>query len=387
MINKLTKTIGAMALVGLIALVGSVFAYDNFNNGVGITAEVNGETYGILAADISAVDTAITLEGGSTLVDGLALVGDELVTVSGGGTTIARAATHTHPDSAATTAAPHGKGDTIRNIAQAVDITFTATTALIATDDVVVAIPNNSPNTFGVMGAVDPSTVDVDARTFTLTGLTGVGPHTIFITGIDLPELEGQYLIPVEIRSESGTLVEMGSGNLSWANQVRVRAIIQPALVFTIDKSNIDITANPSVNNGENYAQRSVLSVATNALNGYTIYGMLEGKNTIANAQLDDGANAIVVGDSTTAENTFGYYVWDADVTKTAVEVKAQTGLSFDNNSAGVPSFLDVASAAVGFSASTNSHKHTVYYGLNVDYMIPSGEYEGTVTYTATPSF
>lgn len=384
--NKLTKTIGALALVGLMALVGSVFAYTKITTD--ISASINSEVEDVVAANVTTTATTITTTT-TNIQTGLALIGNEVVNVTAGGGSSSLTVTRAQNG---TTATVHSEGDTIRQLTQNVDVVFTPEShTLVATDEVIVTIPNHSPNSFGDMGTAviggSAATKDAAARTFTVSGLTGSAQITTAITGLVMPNTPGEYIIPVEIRSESGTLIEMGAAALSWANQVRVRAIIQPALVFTIDKTNIDITANPSVNDGENYTQKSLLSVATNAVNGYTIYGMLEGKNTTANAQLDDGANAIVAGDSSTVEKTFGYYAWDGNQTKDAATVKAAGGKAFDNNSAGSPSFKDVSGNDVGFNTFTNNHEHTVYYGVNVDYTIPSGEYEGLITYTATPSF
>jgi len=394
MVNKLTKTMAAVIFAGLIALVGAVFAYTDMTT---ISAAINGEVKDTLSANNDSATTTISTTG-TVIHDGLAIIGNEVVDVTAGGGTNSLTVTRAQNG---TTADSHSEGDVIRQLTQNVDVVFTPDGANYDLGDkVIVYIPNHSPNSFGSMAGVTATitdtdatfgaaTYDTDARTITfeVTTAGATAETTVAISNLIMPNKIGQYVLPVEIRSASDTLKEMGDALLAWANQVRVRAIIQPALIFTIDKTNIDITANPSVNDGENYAQRSVLSVATNAVNGYTIYGMLEGKNTPANAQLDNASNSIAVGDSSSAENTFGYYAWDNDVVKTGAEVKAQTGKAFDNNSEAAPSFTDVADANVGFNTFTNDHKHTVYYGLNVDYTTPSGEYEGLVTYTATPSF
>jgi hypothetical protein len=208
--NKILKLLSTTLMTLVLVVNSTVFSYDNFVGNTTISGIINTEKIGILSEDISPTDTSITLESGSTLANGLALIGDELVLVSGG-TTITRAQTHTHSAASATTAAAHSKGDSIRNIAQNIDITFTPTTALAVSDSVVITIPNNEPNTFGAMGSVTGSTADTDARTFTVTGLTGTGEQTINISGIEMPELEGQYTIPLEIRSSSSSLIELGS--------------------------------------------------------------------------------------------------------------------------------------------------------------------------------
>ena len=420
--NKVT----AGVVLGALAFTSTALGYDQFNNNQNVSGVVDSQAFGYLAADITASDTSITLESGSTLANGLALIGDELVTVSGvTGTTatISRAATHPHADSVATTAAPHAKGDAVRNITQNLQLTVTATNALTADDQLVVAAPNENPLSFGAMGTLTVSGGTVvkneDARTFTVTGLTGVGPFTLDITGTEMPEKQGQYALPVEIRSTTDTLIELGAALVSWGNEVRVRAIVQPALILNLDKTNIDISANPSVNDGENYEQKSVLSVSTNALNGYQLLAKLEGKQNSAEAQLDSAgvSEVITSDDAMSVENAFSYVAYNGDgsvteqtgtdaaartqmdneVTRSRSEIKsdASAGTAFANtdttllpvNATGSGVNPGDGSSELAFDTFTNLAKHTVYYLLNVDYLLPSGEYEGVVTYTAVPSF
>lgn len=414
--SRTLKIITAALISSLMILNSTILAYDDFSTNNSITATVISEKIGVLAGDISASETSITLEGSSTLVDGLALIGNELVLVSG--STITRAQTHTHVDATVTTAEPHAKGDSIRNISQNINVVFTPTNALVATNSVVITIPNNSPDTFGSMGDVAGSVVDTAARTFTITGLTGSDEQTISISNIDMPEIKGQYTISVGIKSISGTLVELGSPIISWANQIRIRAVVEPALILIIDKTNIDITANPSINNGENYNEKSVLSVSTNASVGYKILTKLEGKQTPTNAQLDSSTTTEVISsaDSMSIENSFGYVAYNGDgsleeqpvttagrtamnntVSRNIVEIKsdATVATAFTTTdtimlpvtNTGAGTIPGNGSTEISFDSFINLAKHTIYYLLNIDFLTPSGEYEGVVTYTATPTF
>jgi hypothetical protein len=187
---------------------------------------------------------------------------------------------------------------------------------------------------------------------------------------------------------------------------------------LTIDKNSIDITANPSINDGENYAQKSVLSVKTNALNGYKILTKLEGKQTPGSAQLDSAATSEVISsdDAMDVENSFGYVAYNGDgslgeqatdsngrtamdntVTRTRSEIKsdATVATAFTTTdtimlpvtNTGADVVPGASSTELAFDTFVNSAKHTIYYLLNIDFLTPSGEYEGVVTYTATPSF
>ncbi len=425
------KAVGIFVLFGMMSFTGTVLAYDDITTD--ISASINSQVIDELSANITATDTTIATTN-TNIQAGLALLGNEVVNVTAGGGTSSLTVTR---GSNSTTADAHSEGDSIRQLIQNVDVVFTpenmGTYAL--GDKVVVYIPNVSPNSFGAMptaatitesGAAvfGAASFDSDARTITFTVTTAgtVSQTTIAISSVVMPNVPGQYLLPVEIRSASETLLEMGSAPLSWANQVRVRAIIQPALIFTIDKSNIDITANPSVNDGENYAQKSILSVATNALNGYNISAKLEGKQTPANAQLDSAATTTVIvsGDAESVENTFGYVAYNGDGTameqptttvgrtamnnataqdlvrsRTQIQSDASVVTAFANTdttllpvtATGADVVPGNGSNELAFDAFINMARHTVYYGLNVDYLMPSAEYEGLITYTATPSF
>ncbi len=429
---KFTKTFSIFALFGFIAFAGVAQAYDKIVTD--ISASINSEVSDTLSANITATDTTITTTN-TNIQTGLALVGNEIVDVTAGGGTSSLTVTRGANSS---TADAHSEGDTIRQLTQNVDVVFTPEnmTSYALGDKVIVYIPNVSPNSFGSMAGVTATitpggtavfgaaSYDTDARTITFEVTTAgtTSQETVAISNLIMPDLPGQYLLPVEIRSASETLLEMGSAPLAWANQVRVRAIIQPALIFTIDKSNIDITANPSINDGENYAQKSILSVATNALNGYSISAKLEGKQTSGIAQLDSATTTEIIasGDAKTVENTFGYVAYNGDGTqmeqptttagrtamnnataqnlvrsRTQVKSDASVVTAFANTDTTLLPVTALAgnvvpgngSTELAFDSFINMARHTVYYGLNVDYLMPSAEYEGLITYTATPSF
>lgn len=428
---KFTRIIGIFVLFYSVFVADITLAYDKITTN--ISASINSQVIDVLSANITATDTTITTTN-TNIQAGLALVGNEIVNVTAGGGTATLTVTR---GASGSTADAHSEGDSIRQLTQDVDVIFTPENMVSYSlgDKVIVYIPNVSPNSFGTIPTVATITesgtavfgaasFDSDARTITFTVTTAgtVSQTTVAISDVIMPDAPGQYLLPVEIRSASDTLLEMGAAPLSWANQVRVRAIVQPALIFTIDKSNIDITANPSVNNGENYAQKSILSVATNTLNGYNISAKLEGKQTSGTAQLDSAATTSVIssGDAESVENTFGYVAYNGDGTameqptnsagRTAMNNATAQNLvrsraQIKSDSSVVTAFANTdttllpvtatgadvvpgnGSTQLAFDAFINMARHTVYYGLNVDYLIPSAEYEGLITYTATPSF
>lgn len=427
MIKFLKKTLALMIATSLIAT-SAVFAVEDFVNNSRVSAEVVSEKKAVLANDISASDTTLTLEAGSTLVAGLALLGNEIVTVSisSGATTIAREKKHPHAKSTTTTASAHDAGSEIRNIKQNVDIKITPTASLSSTDKVIISVPDFIPISFGDMGTA--STVasgttivkDENARTFTISGLTSGSQQVIKITDIIMPQIKGQHTFSIEIRTSGDTLIESGAALIQWGNLVLVKAIIQPALVFTLDKTNIEITANPSISEGEDFSQRSVLNVKTNSLNGYKIFGKLQGKKDNSKAQLDSplasNTKVIASGDARTSENVFSYVAYNGDgsefeqpkttsgrnlMTSPAIKTKGDIENDISNSSlfavndavllpaknGSAGQAMGTGNTELGFDSYINSSFHTVYYLLNVDYELPSGNYEGVVTYTAVPSF
>ncbi len=419
---KIFKIVVASAVLGVLTLTFTVFGYEKFSDNANVTASLKAENLGSLAADITATTTDITLQTVHSLTTGLALIGSEIVNItatSSNSATITRAKRHPHASSTATVAAPHSQGAVIRNISQTLELSITPTNALAADDELIVTIPNNSPISFGAMGTLTvvgtttaTTTVDADARTFTTTGLTGASMLTIEITDIEMPQNPGQYALPVEIRSKSGTLLEMGVALVSWANQTSIRVIIQPALIMTLDKTNIDITANPTVNDGENYSKKTVIRVSTNSKDGYQVHTKLQGKQDSNLAQLDSTSTTEVISsqDSIANENAISYVAYngngtstitatamkqDIDRTRDQIKADASKGMAFATTSQVMktvtaeesgtdPSVLDIAA---GFFSFIQDAIVTVYYLLNVNFEIPSGEYQATVTYTAVPAF
>ena len=210
--------------MAVIAIAGSIFAYTKITTD--ISASLNSEVKDTLSADISASDTTISTTG-TNIQNGLALIGNEVVNVTAGGGTNSLTVTRAQNG---TTAVTHSEGDVIRQLTQNVDVVFTpeAYANYAVGDKVIVTIPNQSPNSFGDMAGVTATITaggsatfgaaayDTDARTitFTVTAAGTTGQETVAISNLIMPDTPGQYLLPVEIRSASDSLIEMGAAPL-----------------------------------------------------------------------------------------------------------------------------------------------------------------------------
>ncbi len=414
----LNKISALVVLLALLLFTGNVFAIDDFSGNTNLSVAIDTEKVTTLSADITAVATSIDVVDGSALVVGLALIEDEIVDITNitvNNLTVTRGETHSAAGSVATTASLHTAETEIRNINQDLIVSFTPTTDLILADEIIVSVPDifgsigtiEDTGALQSLGPVDYTYTDTQSGRDHIVELTqagGVGvEYELSIDSVELPELEGQYSISLEVRDSDGNLLEIGSAVLSWANNVLVTVFVQPALLMSLDKTSIDITANPSVNSGEDFSQYSIIDVATNANSGYIIQASLDGTE-VAAAQLDGaGTTGIIAsGDALAAENVFGYIAYNGDgsdadgvnltTNATAADPSTETNegaQSFANAAATLVSSdtSDTDIGTLGFSSLTNQALHTIFYMLNVDFTIPSDQYEGILTYTAVPSF
>jgi hypothetical protein len=237
-------------------------------------------------------------------------------------------------------------------------------------------------------------------------------------TGLYMPNTPGAYAFALIIRDEQNNVLETGYAILDWANQIKIKATVNEALILNMDTSTIDLLVDPSVDSGEDYSQKTVITGATNALNGYKVKVSLAGSQTPASAQLDNSDGSIVTGDSISTENTFGFIAYNgngdefeqavdtagrANMNDTVTRTKAQ----LKSDASAVTAFGTTAEPAdllpvkddgggntpgnttttIGFDGPINVSKHTIYYALNVDYLTPAGDYDGVIAYTAYPTF
>lgn len=359
-----------------------------------------------------------------TLFKTLALVSILAMTLSTFGVTpVTRAAAN---EFVATVTAPTNG---TQNASTTVTMTFVASTsALAAGTQIVVTVPSDfsgfSTLTAGDVSFNNASGTIVSAASTTLNtatqSITGVVATSSLLTDtitvtiggtnqLRLPVAAGQYSIHITTLTGAGAVADTGYGIVNVANNVTINAVVDEALIMTINASNVLLTADPSVNSGIDYSQKSVLTVKTNAANGYAIQGKLnQGIGATSSAPALLGAATLTTigsGNPIATVNKFGYVAYNGDGvgspangTTTPVAARAQTDFATDagaftafasSSASLVKAIVGGGSVApsVGLSAATNGNVHTVYYGLKVDYLTPADTYQGTVTYTAAPTF
>jgi len=131
------------------------------------------------------------------------------------------------------------------------------------------------------------------------------------------------------------------------------------------------LVADPTINLGIDQSESTVLQVRTNAAE-YNIQGALtnpQGNDSGLHYSPDGGASHYYIENGSSGENVFGYNMsstGDAD-------------RSFSSSSSNL--------FTVNQIGQTNNQTHTVHYDLDVDYGVPAGAYQGTITYTAVPTF
>jgi hypothetical protein len=378
-------------------------------------ASIVSEVSTTLAANVDAAATATSLTSGTGFASGdLALVGTEVVTLTTVSTNTVSAMTRaTTLNSVSTTAAAHRSGDTIRNIDQNIQIVFESGSHVIQSGDkIVITVPSDFDN-FENLAAGDISTTtestgsvsatetfDTTAQTITVTAdgdFADANEAVTVVIGstnqLDMPAAPGNYAFHVAVKNAADQVLETGYALLSWANEVTVRAVVAEALILTINDTGVDLTVDPSVDNGEDFSEYTILTAKTNANSGYKIQAKLAGAEQNSSAQLDgtDSGNssAITGGNAETTENRLGYYAYNSEETsKSRATLKSEgTPVAFAAATAANLTLYSGSANGVEATAPTNEQKHTIYYALNVDYLTPAGTYEGTITYVALPTF
>lgn len=275
---------------------------------------------------------------------------------------------------------------------------------IVEGDKIVVRIPDNFPASYaaGAVSMTTDGTLDDEAYAWNsldreASATLGVGDaigagDTITVAFandfITAPATEGQYSFSIRLDDADDVVLATGAALLQVDNQVSVTTTVQEALVLTIDGLQINLNVDPAVNAGKDYSQKTTLNAKTNAQSGYVIQGKLK-NSTTANAELynTDASAGLASGDALSTENRFGYVAYNADTTKTQAELDAEAAAqAFAASGTNLVTYAGGANY-VENTAPTNSQDHTVYYVINVDFLTPAGTYEGTVTYTAVPSF
>jgi len=283
-------------------------------------------------------------------------------------------------------------------------IVFTPDSVLADGDTIVLTYPTEFG--FASLEAGDVSAVQTSATfgdetlnsTFGTISIpvTTAGTGAVTITVGDSnkmtnPSTEGQYSI--HIAAKTGDVVDQtGYALASIANTVSVTATVAEALILTLGSTSVNLNVDPSVYDGEDFSQKTVLTAKTNSVSGYKIKAKLSGAENASSAQLDGtdtgNTSAIASGNARTTENKLGYIAYNADVTKSQAQLESDA-TNAQTFAAGTVADLTLytGSGNIEATAPTNEQDHTVYYALNVDYLIPAGTYEGTITYVALPTF
>lgn len=288
---------------------------------------------------------------------------------------------------------------------QALTLTIDATTdTLAAGEKIIITVPDTFGN-FASLASANVSvnggsitntgtkTFDATARTITYTlaggeSATAANIITVVIGGsgqfLTIPSTAGQYSIALATQTTAGATVETGAALIRVANQVGINVNVNEALVMSIDQVSMNLEVDPSTNSGKDYSNRNVLTVSTNAVGGYVVQAELDDANNTANLKRVGSADVIPTGNFVSTANRFGYVAYNTNQTRTQAQIEAETPQAF---SATPATILASGGGNVGFSGVTNSQSHTIYYGVRVDYTSPAGQYAGTITYTALPSF
>lgn len=213
------------------------------------------------------------------------------------------------------------------------------------------------------------------------------------------PNSAGQYAIALLTQDSEGTAISTGYVDAFIGNDTQITVTVQEALILTIEEgATINLNVDPSTNNGEDFNNRTVLQVKTNAADGYKIQAQLD--NGSGAAQLQNGTASIVsrsiFDGANYVANTFTYIAYNNangtdPLDKTPEELKidleaAGSTASFADSSTDM-TLYDGTASGVGYSSETNYQNHTIYYLLFVDYLTKAGSYTGQVIYTAYPTF
>lgn len=316
-------------------------------------------------------------------------------------------------------------GSTVSGATGTSSFAFTTTNAIPAGGSIQITIPSaftagdianaadTEITTFTVGGTnkvADVASAVLTSKILTITtqteSLNGAFIVTFDNTVVDTnPSFAGQYAFQITTKNASGVVLDTGYALAGIGNTVALTATVAEALLLTLDATALNLNVDPSVNNGEDYSQKTVLTVATNAVSGYKIQAKLDDGTGAANLKNATTGDTITSGDAEGTENRFGYVGYNGDgaaspditatTTRTQAEIKSDASAvsTFSNATASLTNVPATAAnaaptaAGLGRATPANVSKHTVYYALNVDYTKPAGAYTGTITYTALPTF
>ena len=230
-------------------------------------------------------------------------------------------------------------------------------------------------------------TSDAGALRITKSGNTTLpsGAQTVTFGSVTNPSAtNATFFLRIATYSDAAWSVPIDNGVVaaSTAGQVTVTAVVDEALIFTLADTAVNLGTLTTSTTGSG---TSTMTVATNALSGYTV--------TYSGGTLESAGNTIPAISSPTASTPnsrqFGLNMRANTTPAVGTNVTgAGTGTPATNYNT-VDEFMfntagDVIATATG---PTNSNVYTTSYIANVDSLAPPGTYTTVITYVATANF
>ena len=193
---------------------------------------------------------------------------------------------------------------------------------------------------------------------------------------------QGVYAVALHTTTSTGAVADTGYALVNAGNSVSVSATVAEALVMTLNSSALNISVDPSINGGRDNAESSVITVASNAYDGFTIKARLRDSSGTSD-QLKGAAHGATI--TSAGSGGVNYFKFS---TTPASGLSANTVNSAVTATAAAYSGDTVAyTSGNGGTNTVNAGTVTVNYDLLVDYTKPADTYAGTITYTAYPTF
>lgn len=188
------------------------------------------------------------------------------------------------------------------------------------------------------------------------------------------PNAAGSYAIGIDLYPGGERLYEQKIVYAEIPNGIPVQASVSEALLISLDSNALRFSVSP-VTTGVDNTQHTTINVATNARNGYKIYGSL--RDAQGNARLSNATNSIPGG---VGDNSFGFEVIN-------LAFDTMHTVTPDSFFSSIQTVLNSHSSDVELLSPTNGQDHTIYYSLQADFATAAGAYAGSIVYTAVGNF
>jgi hypothetical protein len=266
----------------------------------------------------------------------------------------------------------------------------TATTATL--DAVTMTVPSGTGGTVGVgtvygLGAGTASLAGT-TLTYTVTSPISVAaniPIYVSFTGLTNTSTAGSYTSTITTQKGAALTVDTAtSGSVTFgSSSTGVTVTVGQTLTFTNSAPSLSLAVDPSMLDN-NQTEAVTLSIQTNAASGYTL--------AVSDTGLSRSAPSFTIpavsSGPATGVASFPTSGWGASATLTTGGTDGATlaaGLSA-GKWVGYPSSAANLLTATGPTGAT-ADTVTVTDQVAVDYTVPAGTYNDTITYTATPSY